>query len=449
MWLNVADITGSERKTMSEVSSVKYQTEEVSMKSAENDDCFSGSNTINNNNYKITRNDAQVVEAERCVRSQDSDHVETQPEVKLCADEDTEKNKDENLSMLSTVSSDCPLDSSTTSERCSAGPKSGLLSFSIDRIMARNDEVSGVKRETATSEEVITSEGSPRERPQQTPEQRGPSRHWTQSELPTAAATRRPNFEGELRNQAAASWLSRLQQEATELHQLATARRHQQANLDWRSSSSLSALIGHVSPLMLYRHLQSSLASSWLEAARHISPRTSSSRSSQHTQLQPATMTMPGRLAWRTDSVRRHTPYPGPSKTTAGKLDGVGGPQNSTAADWSSRNKVPEVPKYASSGALDLSRHSNIDGHSQSTTDTPVFDTTSSKYNIQKKQSDATMWMPAVDLKNSLEKIVNEDVERPAKQISCPVCGKTFNAHYNLTRHMPVHTGARPYICKV
>ena len=31
----------------------------------------------------------------------------------------------------------------------------------------------------------------------------------------------------------------------------------------------------------------------------------------------------------------------------------------------------------------------------------------------------------------------------------CPECGKTFNAHYNLTRHMPVHTGARPFVCKV
>jgi len=29
------------------------------------------------------------------------------------------------------------------------------------------------------------------------------------------------------------------------------------------------------------------------------------------------------------------------------------------------------------------------------------------------------------------------------------VCGKEFKAQYNLTRHMPVHTGARPFICKV
>ncbi|RZF45287.1 hypothetical protein LSTR_LSTR014085 [Laodelphax striatellus] len=36
-----------------------------------------------------------------------------------------------------------------------------------------------------------------------------------------------------------------------------------------------------------------------------------------------------------------------------------------------------------------------------------------------------------------------------SKQFTCPDCGKVFNAHYNLTRHMPVHTGARPFVCKV
>lgn len=35
------------------------------------------------------------------------------------------------------------------------------------------------------------------------------------------------------------------------------------------------------------------------------------------------------------------------------------------------------------------------------------------------------------------------------KPFVCPDCGKEFNAHYNLTRHMPVHTGARPFVCKV
>lgn len=35
------------------------------------------------------------------------------------------------------------------------------------------------------------------------------------------------------------------------------------------------------------------------------------------------------------------------------------------------------------------------------------------------------------------------------KGFACKVCGKVFTAHYNLTRHMPTHTGARPFICKV
>lgn len=35
------------------------------------------------------------------------------------------------------------------------------------------------------------------------------------------------------------------------------------------------------------------------------------------------------------------------------------------------------------------------------------------------------------------------------KSFTCTDCGKVFNAHYNLTRHMPVHTGARPFVCKV
>ncbi|XP_032819022.1 fez family zinc finger protein 1 [Petromyzon marinus] len=36
-----------------------------------------------------------------------------------------------------------------------------------------------------------------------------------------------------------------------------------------------------------------------------------------------------------------------------------------------------------------------------------------------------------------------------SKLFACDLCGKVFSAQYNLTRHMPVHTGARPFVCKV
>lgn len=47
------------------------------------------------------------------------------------------------------------------------------------------------------------------------------------------------------------------------------------------------------------------------------------------------------------------------------------------------------------------------------------------------------------------EKKNQVDANGKQKTFACPECGKIFNAHYNLTRHMPVHTGARPFICKV
>lgn len=54
---------------------------------------------------------------------------------------------------------------------------------------------------------------------------------------------------------------------------------------------------------------------------------------------------------------------------------------------------------------------------------------------------------PGIDARSAL----NVSTANSAKQKSfeCGECGKVFNAHYNLTRHMPVHTGARPFICKI
>jgi len=427
---------------MSEVLNMKcHQTEDVSMKLAEDDDCSGDSNAVSNNNYKMTRDDAETE------RSEDVEDAETQSEMKMSV-EDTEENDDkttaENLSTLPTSTSDCPSPSLMTSTPHHVESKTVSLTFSIDRIMAsRNDDVIGEKDAVASNEE-ITGEGSLRETLQRTPVlQRGHAGLWTQSGLSTDAAdagtVRRQNVEGDPGNKGSASWLR--------------TGRHQQANLDWRSSSSLSTLLTQFSPLLLLRHLQSSMLSSWLNAARYTSPSaTSSSRSNvQHLQLQPAAMQPPGRLVCNpADPERRHPAYMSyPYPTTTRKLEGDGGRQNLTAADCSSRNKMAEISNYAASGALDLSRRSTVDHHPHSTNDTSALEMTLNKNNIDNKQSDAKMWLPVVDLKNSLDNIVKEEVKRPDKQISCPVCGKMFNAHYNLTRHMPVHTGARPYICKV
>ncbi|XP_030063892.1 fez family zinc finger protein 2 [Microcaecilia unicolor] len=46
-------------------------------------------------------------------------------------------------------------------------------------------------------------------------------------------------------------------------------------------------------------------------------------------------------------------------------------------------------------------------------------------------------------------KLSTSSADGKPKNFTCEVCGKVFNAHYNLTRHMPVHTGARPFVCKV
>ncbi|XP_056384258.1 fez family zinc finger protein 2 [Hyla sarda] len=49
----------------------------------------------------------------------------------------------------------------------------------------------------------------------------------------------------------------------------------------------------------------------------------------------------------------------------------------------------------------------------------------------------------------SHSKLSANPMDGKPKIFTCEVCGKVFNAHYNLTRHMPVHTGARPFVCKV
>lgn len=53
----------------------------------------------------------------------------------------------------------------------------------------------------------------------------------------------------------------------------------------------------------------------------------------------------------------------------------------------------------------------------------------------------------AIDGKSALSAPTTNSTKQ--KSFECGECGKIFNAHYNLTRHMPVHTGARPFVCKI
>lgn len=383
-----------------------YQTTEICRKLVDDDYCSRGNNTISNNNYKMTRDDDKV---EQSVLCEDAEAVESESKIKMNF-EKTEEHADVTVAAdvgnISSQTSDCATSFSIASTPRSVELKPRSLTFSIDRIMATgSDDVSRISR-------------SRRGRSHQTPGQQGHPGQWTQSELSTAGV-------GQPR---ATSYLRRWQQEAK-------TRRHQRDSfLNWLPSTSL---LSHVSPLFFYRQFQSSLVSSWLDVARQTSS-SSTSNGSQHLQ-QRSELTRSGRPAWRSHLNR---PRPGHSRISAGKFDFDVGQQNFT--DWSLTESSPE---YTASGALDLSCRSTIDHNPQSTSDTgPAFRKTNM---MMKTHCGVKRWLPVVDLQNSLEDIVKEDVERPVKQISCPVCGKLFNAHYNLTRHMPVHTGARPYICKV
>ncbi|VDD93615.1 unnamed protein product [Enterobius vermicularis] len=68
----------------------------------------------------------------------------------------------------------------------------------------------------------------------------------------------------------------------------------------------------------------------------------------------------------------------------------------------------------------------------------PEFATSSIKLSLWNGTSPSSSW----------EKTPSWNDEKK-RSFQCQECGKIFNAHYNLTRHMPVHTGVRPFVCKI
>jgi len=391
-------------------------------------DISRGNCVINNNNYKTYRNDAKDSETQRFPHRDD---VETRRDVIV---EDCGMNKDEittaeNMSSFSTET--CGLSATMTSR------KTVPLTFSIDRIMDTHNDGVGRIRKGSTTDDDVTSEVPHRASEEQRTQSR-PS--WKQRGLPF----RCQKFDEDTSSSESAelSWISR--QQTTELAQLVseTRLRRQHASFGCSPpSQSVSAFLSHVSPLqLLYRHLQSSVASSWLDAAaaaRYASFASDPPRCS-------ATM-LSGQLRHTADPDCRfavQSPY---SRTSADERLNA-----TTACDWRNKRRVTATaaPTYAASGALDLSRRSTHNPPSLTNDVTSGLEMTPSSKTVS-AESDRALWIPVVDLKGSLENIINQDTERPIKQISCPVCGKMFNAHYNLTRHMPVHTGIRPFICKV
>lgn len=428
-------LTGSKTKSANimsgELLNTKDQTEAIATKPTEGDDC--SSNMISNNNYKMTRDEAaEIAETKRDERSQESGDAESESEREMSV-VDRAKDEDgmtaENLSMPRTNTPDCPSDFSRTTTSRNPRPQSRSLAFSIDRIMAsRNDDVGGRTAAAAASADVTTSEeNSCGDKLPHTTGLRAHSRHWAQpahhQTTTSAAEIRHQKFVEEMSNLGPASWLSRLQHETNELQQLASeCRRHQLMSFNWRSSLPLSNLISRCSPL-LYRHFQTSRVNSWLlDVARHTSPVATASRSgSRNQQPQPATI-LPGKLECRPDSERRHAghvTYPCPSGP-AEMLDVDGGRHSRTDADWSKKTRPRETPKFAASGALDLSWRSTVD-EDQPTNLTSVLQPTFSRHDAETKLSESKLWMPMMDLKNGMKNVVNQDVERPVKQISCPV----------------------------
>ena len=97
--------------------------------------------------------------------------------------------------------------------------------------------------------------------------------------------------------------------------------------------------------------------------------------------------------------------------------------------------------------------HPNSFVVSNTLTDFTLLESSHSDDSIFKKESsndsDVNYWF----YMNKSDKLALEYKKKQnssqAKLYSCQICGKVFNAHYNLTRHLPVHTGTRPFVCKV
>ena len=71
----------------------------------------------------------------------------------------------------------------------------------------------------------------------------------------------------------------------------------------------------------------------------------------------------------------------------------------------------------------------------------PKFETKETNFGIPKIGEGTTKEVSSETTKEFLETRDKKFQNKTQKTFTCQECGKMFNAHYNLTRHMPVHTG--------
>lgn len=105
------------------------------------------------------------------------------------------------------------------------------------------------------------------------------------------------------------------------------------------------------------------------------------------------------------------------------------------------KQMIPNWPFMQQSSQISPA-HSSNSGSSTLTIPTPSFQTSPTEKQKQKGQNPS--------MGQSLnEQGQHSETQQSSKGVVCPVCGKSFNAQYNLARHAVIHSGARPFLCKV
>ncbi|KAH3827811.1 hypothetical protein DPMN_129754 [Dreissena polymorpha] len=126
---------------------------------------------------------------------------------------------------------------------------------------------------------------------------------------------------------------------------------------------------------------------------------------------------------------------------------------NSVYPQMSRKSSNPETDYSAGQQNLDYARKYVANSEKQAALDSGSDETSSDSSGVaQVPEPDVAIQSPSEESSHGAV-ASRKTTGKAQKSFSCPECGKLFNAHYNLTRHMPVHTGRwRPnfksvYIC--